>query len=153
VDVFYSGTVAGAMEGALHGIDSVAVSTDRENADRIDRVARIAADVVEDLCALGLPAGWLMNVNIPELGPEEPPVRYTRQSPVFPGGVLSRTDGTRGRVHYWLDAAVEAERAPQDSDVAVLAEGHVSVTPLSCNLTDTDVLENLRTCPAGGGQP
>jgi broad specificity polyphosphatase/5'/3'-nucleotidase SurE len=85
-----------------------------------------------------------MNVNIPELGPAEPPVRYTRQNPVFPGGVLSRTDGTRGRVHYWLDAAVEAHEAPEDSDVAALAAGCVSVTPLARNLTDADALRVLQ---------
>jgi broad specificity polyphosphatase/5'/3'-nucleotidase SurE len=49
VDVFYSGTVAGAMEGALHGTGSVAVSTARLNSECLDRAARIAADVVQDL--------------------------------------------------------------------------------------------------------
>jgi 5'-nucleotidase len=147
VDVFYSGTVAGALEGALHGIGSVAVSTARENAACMDRTGQVAAGVIEQLCGLDLPEGWLMNLNIPELGRTQPPLRYTHQSPVFPAGELSRTDGTRGRVHYWLDQNVHAHGGPDRSDVAALADGCISVTPLARTLTDRAVLERLQSAP------
>jgi 5'-nucleotidase len=116
----------------------------------MDRVARRSADIVGELCEAGLPEGWLMNMNVPELDEQDPPVAYTRQSPVFPGGRLSRTDGTRGRVHYWLDADVHAVEAPQDTDVAALARGCISVTPLARDLTDHALLGDLGQRTDGG---
>src|SRR5918996_3385427 len=65
-DVTYSGTVAGAMEGALLGIPSVAISLERA-ADTYDfkPAGSVAMQVVERVMARGLPVRTFINVNVP----------------------------------------------------------------------------------------
>lgn len=150
VDVFYSGTVAGALEGALHGITSVALSTDRSNAGAMDAAATAAGRVLRSLLDRDLRPGSLFNVNVPALGAAEPALEFTRQSPEFPAGVLTATNGARGRVHYWLDAEEDGPVPPADTDVGALAAGQISVTPLGTSLTDEDMLASLRTQQTGG---
>jgi 5'-nucleotidase len=152
VDLFYSGTVAGAMEGALHGISSVALSTDRANARAMDEVAATAARLLGDLAIYDLQPGYLFNINIPVLGNGVPSWEFTRQSPTFPGGILTATDGTRGRRHYWLDAAEDGKETDTDTDVNALAAGRISVTPLRTGLTDEARLARLREQHPGGGR-
>ena len=65
-DVTYSGTVAGAMEGALLGVASIAVSLER-NPDKYEfaPAAAAAASVAEAVLRRGLPARTFLNVNVP----------------------------------------------------------------------------------------
>jgi 5'-nucleotidase len=140
-DVFYSGTVAAALEGGMNGVASVAVSTSRQNSDKMDVVARHAARVI---LALPRTAGAVYNVNIPALkGGALPAVRATRQCRIGPPGTCVRQDGPRGRTHYWLGVAEWAVPPGPDTDVGALAEGCVSITPLRTDLTDASALERL----------
>ena len=144
VDVFYSGTVAAALEGGFYGVRSVAFSTDRRNAQDMDAVAGQALRVLRGLLELETEAPWVFNVNVPYLSGREPPVCFTRQTPTFPPGSCTRTLDSRQREHYWLDSTEGEEDPPPDSDVAVLRAGSISVTPLRGDLTDRAVLEWLR---------
>jgi 5'-nucleotidase len=131
VDVFYSGTVAAALEGGLYGA-----------------VAAQAARVLAMLLECDLPQAWVFNVNIPSLpegcrGEWQPAIRFTSQSPAFPPGAYSPTQGTRGRVQYWLDSTVSGGPSPAESDVVALESGQISVTPLRPDLTDWATLRRL----------
>jgi 5'-nucleotidase len=140
-DVFYSGTVAAALEGGMNGIASVAVSTSRRNSGKMDLVAGHAAGLT---LALPRDAGAVYNVNIPALAGEGlPPVRLTRQCRIGPRGTCTRHDGPRGRTHYWLGADEWPESPAPDTDVGALAAGCVSVTPLRTELTDEAALARL----------
>lgn len=144
VDLFYSGTVAAAIEGGLSGLFSVAFSTTRTNADRLDAVADQAGRVLRLLLADGPPEPQVFNVNIPGLSGREPVVRFTRQSRVFPRGSYLRMEGPRDRIHYWLDSTTGGDAPEPDSDVAAIEAGQISVTPLRPDLTDGEALERLR---------
>jgi len=144
VDVFYSGTVAGALEGAFYGVPSVAVSTARENAGVMDRVVAQAMRVLEALLDLDLPEPWAFNVNIPRLTGGRPAIVFTSQSTSFPPGEYARAEGSRGRVHYWLDSTTGAELPPAESDAAALEAGEISAMPLRLDLTDWSILQQLR---------
>lgn len=146
VDLFYSGTVAAAVEGAFYGVTSVAVSTARGNADRMEEVARQARRVLDVLLDSSDQAPRAYSVNIPALaaaGPD-PEIRITVQSRAFPPGEFVRGQGPRGREHYFLDSTTGAGPAQHGSDVAALAAGAISVTPLRADLSDADAAEELR---------
>jgi 5'-nucleotidase len=144
-DVFYSGTVAAAVEGAMNGVPSVAVSTDRGNSDKMDVVAGRAVELILALPREGA-AAW--NVNIPRLaGESAPPVRLTRQCRSGPPGTCTRQDGPRGRTHYWLGSGEPTDRPGVDTDVGALAAGCISVTPLRTVLTDEEALDGLARHP------
>lgn len=144
VDLFYSGTVAAALEGALYGVRSVAFSTHRQNAERMENVAGQALRVLRRLRKVECGAR-AFNVNIPPLpGPGvDPPIRVTSQSCAFPPGEFVRSAGPRGREHYFLDSTTGAGPAPEGSDVAALEAGAISVTPIRTSLTDEEAAGRL----------
>src|SRR5687767_2018325 len=78
-DVTYSGTVAGAMEGALLGISSIAVSLQRtEGTYDFKPAANAAVQVAERVMAHGLPVRTFINVNVPTGKPKG--FRFTVQA-------------------------------------------------------------------------
>ena len=142
-ELFYSGTVAAAREGGFAGITSVAVSTAIANADRMDRVAALAVRILNVLLKERPGRALVFNVNIPHLSDGEPDVRITRQCLAFPRETHLRAAGPQGRLHYVLGSPEEAAAPSPDSDVAAVAAGHVSITPLRADLTDQAALEAL----------
>lgn len=149
LDVFYSGTVAAAREGALRGVPSIALSADLE-ADRT------AAAAVGARIALALLATWrnepkgpvpLLNVNIPKGNGW--PVRATcLGARLYDDDVIYRRD-PRGQEYLWIGGAgVHHEDAP-GSDTEAYDAGAVSVTPLSLELFDPSRLSFAARVAAG----
>jgi len=129
-DVFYSGTVAAAREGALRGVPALALSAGLE-ADR-----SLAAQEASRL-ALALfrrqPTGpLLLNVNIPQGGPWR--CRATRLGGRFyTDDVEFRTD-PRGREYLWLGGPGVEHRPAAGSDTEAYDAGEISLTPLVLDL-------------------
>ena len=146
-DVFYSGTVAGAVEAALRDVPAMAVSVEWSRGLRDGREPfRRAADFVHALARAilveGLPTGTLLNVNVPQ----QPPPRgyqWTRLGRrVYRDQVDERKD-LRGRLYYWIGGPAEAHGDEPGSDLAAVSSGLVSVTPLDLDLTHHGLLEKL----------
>jgi 5'-nucleotidase len=136
-DVFYSGTVAAAVEGAFLGIPAVALSLAAWDATGFEAAGRVATRLVADLVRVGIPAGKCMNVNIPAVPWEEiRGVRVTRLgSRVFRDVVVEKTD-PRGKRYYWIGGESPTWEPDEASDFTAVSERYVSVTPLTFELTD-----------------
>lgn len=140
-DVTYSGTVAGAMEGTILGIPSIALSQafgpgGREGV-RWDCAAAHGARVIDRIIQLGIPAGALANVNFPDRAPEQVAgVAVTRQGARGPEllRVDKRMDG-RGFPYYWLAFARPSYDLGEGTDLEALSQGRISITPLRLDLT------------------
>ncbi|NIS09831.1 MAG: 5'/3'-nucleotidase SurE, partial [Candidatus Dadabacteria bacterium] len=79
-DVTYSGTVSAAMEGTLLGIPSVALSLQGRNDFDFTASCRYSALIAEYVLECGLPKDILLNVNIPNLEPDNiKGIKITRQ--------------------------------------------------------------------------
>ena len=150
-DVTYSGTVAGAMEGALLGIRSFALSQAYgwQNRDRVDWSCTRAhgASVIKDLLAHDLPHHTLLNINFPDCMPEDMAgVVYTRQGRRDQAqlSVNERTD-TRGASYFWLGFEGRHSDPAEGTDLHAVFNRQVSVTPLSIDLTDQTFLDQLRS--------
>lgn len=147
-DVTYSGTVAAAMEGTLLGIPSIAVSLDRSQEGEYDYcfAASIARELALIVLEKGLPEGTLLNVNVPNRPPEEirgiATARLGKQ--IYEESIVKKTD-PRGRTYYWIGGQVSTPKVELDTDLAIVADGWVSVTPIELDMTDYDTLEVLRT--------
>jgi len=142
-DITYSGTVAAAFEGTLLGIPSFAISQDVENGEEVfDRAAAVAALLARRILDCPLPAGTLLNVNVPRV--ELKGTRLTRQGRrTYHQGVVERTDPS-GRQYYWLGGIPPQWDEDPDSDFAAIREGYVSLTPLHLDLTHYPLLTELR---------
>jgi 5'-nucleotidase len=142
-NVFYSGTVAGAAEGAKHGIPSIAVSvTERENLD-FTPAAAFAAHLALQVVEKGLPPGVALNVNVPH--PRYHGVEVTRQCSKISRNLMVEGRDPRGRPYYWMDEQIPLEHAEPGSDYAAVREGRISITPLRFDNTADDLIASLRT--------
>lgn len=150
-DVTYSGTVAGAMEGTILGIPSMALSlmTRSLTAHPVahwDTPRTHAPDLIRRLLAAGLPAGTLVNINFPALPPSEVcGVMVTRQGIREQESLIvdQRADPW-GRPYYWFGFRHLPSTLVEGTDLFALASGAISVTPLSLDLTNDAVTARLR---------
>jgi len=149
-DVTYSGTVSAAMEGALAGVRSIALSQEYSREGMGDRVPFAAAEawaerVLRPLIGMPFAPRTLINVNFPALAPEAVRgVRVCRQGFHDYGRlrIIERTD-PRGYPYYWFGLAPTAPSPGHVTDLEAVADGFVSVTPLALDLTDDKGLAAL----------
>ncbi len=136
-DVFYSGTVAAAIEGAMQGVPAIAASlVTREPAD-FDPAARFVCDLAAEMMRRGRGAKQVLNVNLPHRPwGEVQGVRFTRLgNRVYTDTVIEKTD-PRGRAYYWIGGRAPIWQADVGTDFQAVSEGFISVTPLALDLTD-----------------
>ncbi|MBR6975958.1 MAG: 5'/3'-nucleotidase SurE [Ottowia sp.] len=136
-DTLYSGTVGAAMEGCLAGIPSIAFSQIERGWRHLDDAARFAAQLVQRLGAQPPTGAWLLNVNIPNLPFDELKApRITRLGRRHTAQEAKVMDSPHGRTMYWIGAAGAAADAGEGTDFHAVAAGHVSITPLTADMTD-----------------
>jgi 5'-nucleotidase len=149
-DVTYSGTVSAAMEGALAGIPSVALSQSYAREGMGDTVPFAAAEawaerVLSPLLGAPMEPRTLVNINFPALPPEEVKgIRVTQQGLRDYGRlrITQRTD-PRGYDYFWFGLGPMIETPTHSSDLEAIAEGYVAVTPLHLDLTHGPSLGRL----------
>jgi 5'-nucleotidase len=141
-DVTYSGTVAAAMEGALVGIRSIALSQAYTFEEGIRNVPwhtaeAHAPEIIEKLVAMEFPSRTLVNVNFPNCQPDEVDgVEITNQGSYTHGLYMEKRSDGRGFPYYWLRFGRDTPAQRPGSDVVALAEKRISITPLKLDLTD-----------------
>ncbi len=149
INVLYSGTVAAAIEGAFFGVTSIAVSLATSDLPDFDRTARLAVALIEQLLARDTAAGALWNMNFPPSQPDWP--RGVRLLPMGVGRereLMEKRVDPRGRTYYWSANDENGEHLLQpETDVAGLAEGYVTLTPLHFDLTHRPQLAAFRDLP------
>ena len=138
-DVTYSGTVSGALEGALLEIPSIAISTQRiKDECEFGPSATAAATVAQAVLERGLPKFTLLNINTP-MGPTKG-FRVTVQAKRNHVTVVSERMDPRHREYYWIEEG-ENEWEPHDrSDYQAVRDGFISITPLQPDMTAYDAL-------------
>jgi len=148
-DVTYSGTVAGALEGALLGIPSMAISTERVG-DEYDfaPAGRAAAQVAELVLERGMPKFTLLNINLPSGANRG--FRITVQARRNHVTVVSERMDPRQRPYYWIEEG-QNEWEPHDrSDYQAVRDGYISITPLQPDMTAHDALAYVESLPLAG---
>jgi 5'-nucleotidase len=142
-NIHYSGTVGAALEAAVNGIPSFALSLASRNPNcDWSSAARLGMELARLILEEGLPAGILLNVNVPETWNESGRVRFTRQSQKITRNVLREEPGANGPL-FWLQETQVLESIEPDTDYAALQAGDASLTPLSIHRTDEPSLNHL----------
>jgi 5'-nucleotidase len=165
-DVTYSGTVSAAMEGAMAGIPAIALSQgyaregmgdtwrgspsrrpgDEAASATFAAAAAWAERALRPIVAGGMPPRTLVNVNFPALPPEAVKgIRVAAQGRHDYGRlrIVQRTD-PRGHDYFWFGLAPMVETPGHMTDLEVVADGYVAVTPLHLDLTHNVSLARLR---------
>ncbi len=149
-DVTYSGTVSAAMEGALAGVPSIALSQAYSREGMGDTVPFSAAEgwatrVLGPLIDARIEPGTLVNVNFPALPADAVKgIRVCRQGRRDYGRlqVIDRKD-PRGFPYFWFGLAATVETPGHATDLEAVAEGYIGVTPLHLDMTHDHSLKVL----------
>jgi 5'-nucleotidase len=143
-DITYSGTVMAAVEGALLGIPSIAVSLVTRNNFQF----RIAASFSQKLCQYiirkRLPSNTVLNVNVPNIPRKDlKGISITRQGKrIYSGAVIEKVD-PRGQKYYWLGGVEDGWNGEKGTDFHAVNNGKISITPLNIDLTDYSAYKDL----------
>ncbi|MFP3854156.1 MAG: 5'/3'-nucleotidase SurE [Anaerolineales bacterium] len=150
-DLTYSGTVTAAMEGAIAGVPSMAISLDTpddfEGPLDFEPASQVALQLASKLMSTEPPEKMLINVNVP-FGPAaaNAPWSMTRQGlRIYRDQLVKRRD-PRGRPYYWIGGDPPSGVLEAGTDFWALDQGLVSITPLKLDFTDygsTDTFQSL----------
>lgn len=134
MDILYSGTVSGALEGAMLGIPSLAVSSASFDAPDFEGAARFLVEFLEEFDFSLLEPFTALNINIPT--GEIKGWKITRQSKRRWNDFFEERVSPFGERYYWMTGEVLEDDEREDVDYKVVREGYVSVTPISPFLTN-----------------
>jgi len=145
--VHYSGTVSAALEGAMMGIPSIAVSLVlRDGHPYFKPAANFAAKLAKLVYKEGLPKGIVLNVNVPNL-PQSKLKGYVYGKlgkRNYSDIIIEKLD-PRKKKYYWIGGdEIGYENIP-GSDCNAILEKKIAITPLKVDMTDYPFLEKIRT--------
>lgn len=152
-DVTYSGTVAGAMEGAIREIPSIAISqvlSDKNDVFSFDfsLAKQVTREIVEKILndSFPLKGRKLLNINIPQIKQKNyKGIKITQLGYRLYGNDAHLHRNPRGQEYYWLGLHPLAweERKEENSDFKAIFDGYTSITPILLDLTSYDDINML----------
>jgi 5'-nucleotidase len=146
INVLYSGTVAGAIEGMLFGIKSIAVSVDDHSYDfECKTSAEYTAKAAKFTLENDIPNDTFLNINIPAIRSEEiKGFKITHLSQSKWHDVYEKRSDPFNRDYYWFAGEYTFPENGQETDDAELSNGWVTITPIKLEFTNYDFFSKLK---------
>ena len=151
-DLLYSGTVGAAMEGREFSIPSIAISSaafiqpssEDKSQPNFLTAARIALDIVERLPEITIDSQITLNVNVPNLNYEE----INKINLTYPGTWGKRNPPHKetlnsGKDQFWITHRNKIPENEENSDIATLSRGEVSISPIGPRFLVNDYDQSL----------
>ena len=143
-DVLYSGTVGAAMEGRFLGLPAIAVSLAGDDPIHFDTAGNVVRQLLEKMLQTPLSPSTILNINVPDLPRDQisgwQATRLGGRDRACPA--IRATDPV-GKDIYWIGAAGVEQDAGPGTDFFAIAQGYVSITPLTADMTDRTRLAEL----------
>ncbi len=141
-DVWYSGTVAAALEGRTLGYPAIAFSLDGK--EHYATAAHVAKQLVLNIENLTPEEQTLLNVNIPDVPLAEiKGIMITRLGTRHKAEPTIKQTDPRGRTIYWIGKAGPAADAGEGTDFYAIKNNFVSITPIRIDLSKTEKIADL----------
>ena len=145
-DILYSGTVSCAMEGAMLGVPSIAVSLASMQSEYEDfkYTAKFIAALLKKLKDFKFPPKMLLNVNVPALDDDDIiGVQITELGrKMFTDDYEKRVD-PRGKIYYWMAGELISEPSTANTDMAAVRNNKISITPVTYEMTRMETMTDL----------
>lgn len=149
-DVWYSGTVAAAMEGRFMGLPAIAISLAGDQLLNYRSAAMVATRLIRHLLEDPLPAGTILNVNVPDVPFSDiQGYEVTRLGTRHCAEPTIRQLDPRGAPIYWIGPAGKEEDAGPGTDFYAVKNKKVSITPLRIDLTRYEAFDQLASWVGG----
>ena len=145
INIIYSGTMSAAMEASLEGITSIGFSLMEYSNDADFSWSKpFVYQIMEQVLLSQIPAGTLLNVNLPYLPTEEiKGVKICRQAEARWVEEFVESKDPRGQPYYWLTGKFINDDTKEDCDVWALDNGYISVVPSMHDLTNYPMIPQL----------
>jgi len=142
INIYYSGTVAAAMEGVLLGIPSVAMSVAAEEQMDYAAAAGFCIQILKEL--MPIKQGAVVNINIPLLSQGRPKgIKVVPQSNKAFDEYYIEQKNEKGQIVFQLAGEPHPLEDPA-ADIVALIEGYISVTALAPDMTDYKKTKHIR---------
>ena len=151
-DITYSGTAGGAMEGALHGIPSIAFSQVLKSFDNPpselnwENAKKVAREITKKVInkEIQIPHRHILNVNIPNTKKIKG-AKFTRLGYRLYGNDAHKHTDPRGEEYYWIGLHPLAFKEEKGTDFDAIKNGYVSITPIKLDMTGYEALNSIKT--------
>jgi len=138
-DVFYSGTVAAALEAKVLGVNAIAISAQHVDLPYLyDETIKLMDEIIETKTYKG---DGILNINFPKSTFQKPlGVKITRQGLRLQTGIYIKSD--KPDIYHIKGSVINYQEA-EDSDVTAFEEGYISITPLQFDRTNYSRIKKL----------
>ncbi len=145
INILYSGTMSAAIEGGMEGIPSIGFSLLDHSIDAdFEPSKHIVRKLLEQFTNHPLKPSTCLNINIPKLGVAEiAGIRVCRQAKAYWREDFDKRTDPSGKEYYWLSGKFIDQDSGDDTDIAALRNGYVSVVPVQFDLTSHEMIETL----------
>ena len=137
INVIYSGTMSAAIEAGVEGIPAIGFSLlDYSWGANFEACKSVVQTLVEEALDKGIPSGTVLNVNIPKTdGAAVKGMRVCRQAKANWKERFDKRVSPSGKEYYWLTGDFILLDEGEDTDIAALEAGYVSIVPIQFDLT------------------
>jgi len=152
-DILYSGTVSAAMEGAVLGFPSVAVSlADLTNSNHdFNYAAEFVSKFINKMHELKYPKKTILNINVPAVKKEEiTGIAITKLGTRMYTDSYEKRHDPRGKVYYWLAGEVIDKPVEIDTDISAIRQNKISITPVTFEMTHKSIMPELEEAFCNG---
>ncbi len=152
-DILYSGTVSAAMEGAVLGCPSIAVSLcdpDYDSAD-FSYAANFIAKFLPRIAEINFPKKTILNINIPTVNSVGiAGIKVTRLGTRMYTDKYEKRLDPRGKTYYWLAGELIDSEEDENSDVMAIKNNKISITPITFEMTHKNIIPELERAFCNG---
>lgn len=143
-DLMYSGTVSGALEGALMEVPSIAISSCSTNNPNFSSAAKVVVELIKKLDLDEFPKFSALNVNVPAISYDElKGYKLTRQSKRRFQDFFEARKDPFGNTYYWMLGEIIEDDPGEDADYYAVRSNYVSVTPITIFYNDLKFMKKL----------
>tara|TARA_B110000438_G_C15757206_1_gene625633 strand:+ start:546 stop:1304 length:759 start_codon:yes stop_codon:yes gene_type:complete len=144
-NIIYSGTVAAAVEGAVVGIQSIALSIDSYNPTSFETSKAVVRKMIKFVMNNKIPSGTILNVNVPYCEVEDlKGYKITMQGNQYFNDQFDKRIDPRGRPYYWMTGEMIDNDKTIEYDGLAVSSGYVSITPINFKMTNVGFMKKLK---------
>ncbi|ACR79458.1 MULTISPECIES: 5'/3'-nucleotidase SurE [Kosmotoga] len=150
-DILYSGTVSGALEGAVMEKPSIAISAADWNNPKYETAAEFLLEFLDTYDVTKMPEFTALNINVPSVDRAElKGWKVTRQSRRRYRDYFEKRKDPYGNNYYWMFGEIIEDDPGEDSDYAAVRRNYVSITPIYAFMTNQNYMPKLKEELEGG---
>jgi 5'-nucleotidase len=145
-NIIYSGTVAGALEGSMQHISSIAFSVDSFEPKSFETSKYVIREAINFLLKQSIPKQISLNVNIPDCTLDQlKGLKITLQGGEYFEDDFNSYKDPKGNSYYWIKGEMVDNDDSFDSDSFVIKNNYASITPISFKMSDNRIFQKLKS--------